>query len=198
MDVSRDAAKRKFEIKLAGGSWTTADEILEGYFAAAEARVELDEDSRWIIQSSRRLLTALKTDEGTFRREVDWAAKLHILEQADLPFKDPALRAYDLEYSNPDPDEGLHAALEGMGEVDPGPSVGDRMECVHEPTRARARSIVVRKFADELQSASWRTLVFKNGVEVDLLPDVDYPETLEAIDDVGTFIETLRGLTEKP
>ena len=198
MDVSRDATKRRFEVKLAGGSWTTADEILEGYFAAAETRLDLDGEMRETIQEGRGLLRTLHADFDQFRRSVDWAAKLHVLEQADLPFKDPALRAYDLEYSNPDPDEGLHAALEGMGEVDPGPAVGDRMERVHEGTRARARSVAVRKFADELQSASWRTLVFKNGVEIDLLPDADYPETLEAIGDVGTFIEALRGLTENP
>ena len=198
MDVSRDAVKRRFEIKLAGGSWTTADEILEGYFAAAEAKVNLDDEMRSIVQEGRMLLRTLRTDFDHFRHGVDWAAKLHILEQADLPFKDPALRAYDLEYSNPDPDEGLHAALEGMGEVDPGPAVGDRMERVHEPTRARARSVAVRKFADDLQSASWRTLVFKDGTEIDLLPDADYPETLEAIDDVKTFIETLQSLRPPP
>ena len=194
MDVSRDATRRRFEIKLAGGSWTTADEILEGYFAAAQARLDLDEDARWTIDSSRRLLGQMRTDESAFRREVDWAAKRFILDQADLDYKDPALRAYDLEYSNPDPEEGLHSALEDMGEVDPGPGVEDRGERVREGTRARARSVAVRRFAGELQSASWRTLVFKNGAEIDLEPDVDYPETLEAIDDVGTFIEALRGL----
>ena len=195
MDVSRDAAKRKFEIKLAGGSWTTADEILEGYFAAAEAKLDLDDEMRWTIMEGRTLLRNLRADFDHFRGLVDWAAKLHILEQADLSFKDPALRAYDLEYSNPDPDEGLYAALEQMGEVEPNIDLGDRMERVYEPTRARARSVAVRKFADHLQSASWRTLVFKDGTEIDLKPDVDYPETLEAIDDVETFVEALRALS---
>ena len=192
MDVSRDS-KHRFEVKLANGSWTTAYEVLEGYLAAAEARLELDGDARWTIDSSRALLKA-GTGSDAFRREVDWAAKQHILDQAEMEYKDPALRAYDLEYHNPDPDEGLHSALEAMGEVDPSPSIDDRMERVHEGTRARARSVAVRKFSSELQSVSWRTLVFKNGTEIDLEPDAEYPETLEAISDVGTFIEVLQGL----
>ncbi len=137
----------------------------------------------------------MRTEFDTFRREVDWAAKLHVLEQAELEFKDPALRAYDLEYHNPDEEDGLHSALEAMDEVDSGPPVGDRSDRVHEDTRARARSVAVKRFAGELASVSWRTLVFKNGVEIDLEPDRDYPETLEAISDVGTFIEALRGIT---
>ncbi len=194
MDVSRDALKRRFEIKLDRGSWTTADEILEGYFAAAEARLDLDDDLRWTIESSRASLRNLRSDFDTFRRGVDWAAKLHVLEQAEMEFKDPALRAYDLEYHNPDPEAGLHAALEDMQEVEVGPAVADRATCVHEGTRARARSVAVRRFASDLASVSWRTLVFKDGTELDLEPDVEYPDTLETVSDVGTFIEAVRGL----
>jgi proteasome accessory factor A len=192
MDVSRDS-KHRFEIKLVNGSWTTADEIIEGYLSAAESRLELGAEERWTIDTSRRLLGQLRSDFDAFRREVDWAAKLHILEQAELDFKDPALRAYDLEYHNPDPDEGLHSALVSMGEVD------DRLPLFQEEgTRALARSIAVRKFADQLATVSWRSLVFKTGEEIALEPDVEYPATLEDISDVETFIQTLRGLQGNP
>jgi len=196
MDISRDA-KYKFEAKLANGAWTTADEILESYFAAAEARLELDEDARWTIESSRRLLGQLRSDFDQFRREVDWAAKRYILEQTGLDWKDAAMRSYDLEYHNPDPDEGLHSALEEMDEVSVGPPVDGRSGMVNEGTRARARSIAVRKFSEDLLSASWRTLVFKQG-EVDLPPDAEYPAELELISDVGTFIGALKGLAGNP
>ncbi|RYG26624.1 hypothetical protein EON82_02530, partial [bacterium] len=192
MDVSRDP-KRRFEIRLANGSWTTVDEILEGYFSAAESRLDLDAEARWTIDTSRRLMAQLRNDFDSFRREVDWAAKLHILEQAELDFKDPALRAYDLEYHNPDPDEGLHAALVSMGEVND--SLPEPME---EGTRALARSIAVTKFADHLATVSWRSLVFKSGEEIALEPDVEYPATLEAISDVETFIQALRSLQGNP
>lgn len=196
MDVSRDA-KYRFEIKLSNGAWTTADEILEGYFAAAEARLELDEDLRWTIDSSRRLMSQLRTNFDEFRREVDWAAKRFVLEQTGLDWKDAGMRSYDLEYHNPDPDEGLHSALEEMGEVASPPPVEDRGETVREGTRARARSIAVRKFSDDLISASWRTLVFKQG-EIDLDPSAEYPAELESISDVGTFMEALKGLSGNP
>lgn len=196
MEISRDE-RYKFEARLKGGSWTTADEILEGYFSAAEARLELDDDLRWTIDSSRDLLASLRRDFDRFRREVDWAAKRHVLEQSELDWRDPDLRAYDLEYHNPDPEEGLHSALEAMDEVDTGPPVGDRAERVHEATRARARSIAVRRFARNLVTVSWRSLVFRVGereIEVELLPDKDYPSHLEEISDVESFIQALQEL----
>jgi hypothetical protein len=202
--ISRDASY-KFEVGLEGRSWTTADEILESYFSAAERLIELDQDLRWVIDSSRELLSKLRSDFPAFARKADWAAKKRILEnyiqEEGSDWNDPALRAYDLEYHNVDPESSLHAALEQMNEVEQGPSLAalvDRLLGVQEPTRARARGLAVLKFREHLVDACWRSLTFElNGetVEVELPPEAEYHAQLEHAADVGTFVTMLRGVS---
>ena len=202
--ISRDESYN-FEVALESRSWTTAGEILESYFAAAENLLELDDDLRWVIDSSRELLSKVHSDFPSFSRKVDWAAKRRMieayLEDSGGNWNDPELRAYDLEYHNVDPDSGLHAALEQMDEVAPDPDLAKLeyyQEHVSEPTRARARSIAVTKFKSDLVDACWRTLTFNiNGefVEVDLPPEAHYPAQLADAPDVGTFVTMLRGVS---
>jgi proteasome accessory factor A len=201
--ISRDE-RMEFAVALDGRSWTNAREILESYFSAAEQTLELDADMKWVIDSSRQLLSDLSHDFGRFSRSVDWAAKRGVLEsymeEEGSDWRDPALRSYDLEYHNIDPDEGLHAALEQMGSVAPDTRMEDQLErlrTVYEPTRARARGIAVRKFKDQILTAAWRSITFRVGeeaVEVELPPDAEYPAQLEECSDVGTFINMLRGV----
>lgn len=201
--ISQDQAY-EFRVELEGRSWTTAGEILESYFSAAELLLDLDQELRWVIDSSRQLLTDLRSNFDRFRREVDWAAKRTMLdefvESEGTTWKDPSLRSFDLEYHNVDPDEGLHAALVQMEEVAPEPEVADLLAClegVNESTRAFARGLAISKFKDYLTSVCWRTLTFsENGksIEVDLPPDADYPPQLAEASDVGTFINMLRGI----
>ena len=202
--ISKDKGY-KFEVGLEGRSWTTADEILESYFAAGERVLDLDDDLRWVIESSRELLRKLRTDFAGFARRVDWAAKRRILQQfieeEGTDWRDPALRAYDLEYHNVDPESSLHTALEQMGEVEQGPPPAELQRCLErcdEPSRARARGTAVRRFREHLVDACWRTLTFDlNGekVEIELLPNAQYPVELEEIEDVGTFVRMVRGVT---
>ena len=198
--LSRDMDFR-FEIPLGFQSWTTADEVFESYFAAAEATLDLDDELRWTIDSSRQLLRDLRADFGRFRKEVDWAAKHHVLEQAvedlDEGWNDPSLRAYDLEYHNADPEESLHAALESMGEVAASPSPEEVLQTLAsapEGTRAWARGLAVRKFRGKMVSAGWRSMTFDLGdevAEIELLPDAQYPAELEKIDDLDAFLAAL-------
>jgi proteasome accessory factor A len=201
--LSRDESHR-FEIALEGSSWTTAAEVYESYFAAAERTLDLDDEMRWTIDTSRTLLSDLHSNYDRFRQEVDWAAKRHILEQAieanGSDWRDPSLRAYDLEYHNADAQASLHAALVAMEEAPATPDEARVAEClseVGEPTRARARGIAVRRFQQHLVQANWRSLVFDLGngpIEVELRPEVDYGPELENTEDVGSFIEAIRGI----
>lgn len=199
--ISRDETTT-YAVALKNRSWTTGPEILESYFAAAEATLELDSEDRWLIDSSRKLLRELTEDFASFAREVDWAAKRRMLEQfmesEGTDWRDPALRSYDLEYHNVDPEEGLHAALVELGQVAANPEESEleiRRERIFEPTRARAREIAVTRFGSALHTAGWRRLVFRvedRLEEVDLAPDRDYPESLYAITSVEEFISQLR------
>lgn len=202
-EISRDQSFN-FRIELEQRSWTTAQEVFESYFAAAEKCLDVDREMRWVIDTSRELLTDLHTNFDRFRRHVDWAAKKHMLtqfvEEEGLDWSDPHLRAFDLEYHNSDPEESLHAALAQMDEVEADPDPAEQLAClegVNEPTRAFARGLAISRFNSLLLGVCWRTLTFNvdgSPIEVDLPPNAEYPPQLRTAEDVGTFISILRGV----
>ncbi len=199
--ISRDE-QFAFEVPLAKSSWTTAYEILESYFAAAEKFLDLDPEFTELIAECRSLCTALRTNDPAFQRSVDWAAKKAMLEtfmdEEGMDWRDPSLRAYDLEYHNVDRTEGLHAALEEMGQVQPNPQLPiDSIVPASEKTRAYARGLAVNRFKDDIETICWRSIVFRteDGLqEVELWPDKEYGPELAEADSVGTFIRMLRGI----
>ena len=201
--ISLDSSYQ-FRMDLKGRNWTTAYQVFESYFSAAERLLDLDDEMKWVIETSRQLLNDLETDFDHFRRYVDWAAKkqmlLDYMASEGSDWSDPQLRSFDLEYHNIDPDEGLHAALEQMGEVEPDPDPTDllaSLEGVNEPTRAFARGLAIRRYKPYIVRAAWRSITFRiNGqdVEVDLPPDADYPAQLAEAESVETFTNMLRGI----
>ena len=188
--ISRDQSF-DFRVELAKGSWTTGYEILESYFAAAEATLALNDEARWVISTSRKLLLDLRSDWDSFRRSVDWATKFHflsqILDEESLTWRDPILQAYDLEYSNIDPDDGLFFALRDMGEV-----LEPSFPTQSVPrSRAFPRGLAIQNFSDSLTNVGWRGLTF--GKEfVELRPEVAYPDSIAYISDVEAFIKSLK------
>ncbi|HTQ10877.1 MAG TPA: proteasome accessory factor PafA2 family protein [Fimbriimonadaceae bacterium] len=199
--ISRDQ-QHEFAVQLEGRNWTNAREIFESYFSAAEATLELDEDDRWTIQNSREVLDAIGKDPPTVQSQVDWAAKRamleHFMEEEGLDWDHPSLQAFDLEYHNVDPEEGLHAALQEMGVIEADPPDSEilpRIAEVFEPTRAVARGAAVARFREYLRAVSWSSLTFEvdgNRVELELRPDASYPSELREIGDVGTFIKLIK------
>ncbi len=190
--ISRDSS-HEFRVELAKGNWTTGYEILESYFAAAEATLALNLEAKWVIDTSRNLLLQLRSDFDSFRKSVDWASKLHFLNQyrseEGLTWRDPVLQAYDLEYSNIDPDAGLYYALLEMGEI---LELSFPVEMVPR-SRAFARGVAIQNFNQHLTNVGWRGLTF--GKEfIELRPDVAYPDSIADISDVETFITTLKDI----
>lgn len=184
--ISRDLS---FEFKM--GS-ITAYQVFEQYFTAYEALSQQDQELDWVVNTSRTLLGQLSKDWDEFRKSVDWAAKLHLLRQvvyeSDQGWRDPALQAYDLEYSNVSLEDGLFYAMEEMGEVETTLPGSDTP-----PSRALARGRAVQSFRGDIASIGWRSITFNQGT-VELRPDVAYPSSIETISDVETFITTLRAI----
>lgn len=202
-DVSRDES-RTYRIQLKGQNWTTAYEILDSYLCAYDAVSggETDPELIDLIGECKELMAGLR-DGADMRRHIDWAAKRAMLgeyvEAEGTAWDDPALRSFDLEYCNIDPEQSLYWALAGMDTVDPLPPQAEmeaRLKAVFEPNRALARGLAVSKFSDRLLGASWASLTFRGGqepLEVFLPPDRSYPAQLEAAESVESFIEILRG-----
>jgi proteasome accessory factor A len=199
--VSRDDSMSA-RLELKGRSWTTADAVIESYFACAERFLDLDTEMLGLIDECRSLIDDLRGERTLARQHIDWAAKRHMLEtfisESGSDWNDPTLQAYDLEYHQIDPEEGLYFALESMGDVEPYPALDerlDRLSEVPERTRAWARGLAVRRFKEQLARACWHSLTFRLGdaeEEVVLPPDLIYPAQLATIHDVGTFIDCLR------
>ena len=200
--VSRDETT-EFRIDLEGRSWTTALDVLESYFAAAESVLDLDPETAKLIEECRALAIDMEERFDTFARSVDWAAKRSMLQhymfEEGVDWSSPSLQAFDLEYHNVDPDEGLYHALASMGEVEAEPDPADvvaRLDAGAEPTRALARGIAASRFGSDLRAACWRSLTFEvDGelVEIELDPDRDYPPQLAQAPDVVSFMQQLRG-----
>ena len=200
--ISRDETT-EYRIDLEGRSWTTALDILESYLAAAESTLDLDDEFAGLINECRKLMGDIEERFEVFARSVDWAAKRLMLqrymEEEGVDWDSPSLQAFDLEYHNIDPDEGLYHALVSMGEVeDPvaPDEIGSRLEGCREPTRALARGLAVARFGTALKAACWRSLTFEVAgslVEVELDPTRSYPAQLADAPDVESFIQLLRG-----
>ncbi|MHB8637482.1 MAG: proteasome accessory factor PafA2 family protein [Fimbriimonadaceae bacterium] len=201
--LSRDVT-REFRISLEGRNWTTAYDVIESYLAAAEAVLQLDDEMVALVAECRSLLHDLAGPNVLAPQAIDWVAKKGILdayrEASGVNWREPALQAYDLEYHNIDPADGLYFALETMEQVDPMPPMDDRVtriDMAPERTRASARGLAVARFGSNLTRACWRTLTFNvegEESEIELPPDRIYPVQLEAATDVGTFIQILRNL----
>jgi proteasome accessory factor A len=202
--VSRDETY-EFRVQLQGRSWTTAYEILESYFAAAERLLDLDAEDEGLIAECRALLPEVLANSPAARRSIDWMAKRAMLESfmesEGTDWRDPSLRAFDLEYHNVDPEEGLYHAMAQMESVEAETEEGElhrRLDDNFEGTRAFARGLAVKRFGDSLTAACWRTITLtREGVteEIELPPNATYPAQLRDVEDVGTFIEILRGVS---
>ena len=97
------------------------------------------------------LLTGLEKDPMTLAREVDWVAKLQLLERYgarhDLPLSSPRMALIDLAYHDVNRDRGLYYILERRGLMDrvvTDSQIDAAMTSPPSTTRARLRGDFIR------------------------------------------------------
>ncbi len=104
------------------------------------------------VQMWEHLLTGLEKDPLSLTREIDWVAKLHLIERYrerhDLPLSSARLAMIDLSYHDVAKDRGLYYVLERKGLVER--IVTDEMvdTAMVEPpatTRARLRGAFIKR-----------------------------------------------------
>ena len=75
-----------------------------------------------MIERWESVLTALEADPMSLHRQLDWVAKLRVLEgyreRDGLAWGDPKLRAIDLQYHDVRRDKGLYDRLAAPGKVE--------------------------------------------------------------------------------
>lgn len=152
-----------------------------------------------LADECRDLIAALRTSPEDATLSIDWVAKHLMLDsfrsEEDLSWNDPAMQALDLQYHAIDPDESLYAAFaEGNALSTDAHELEQRLTQIMEPTRARVRSVAVRKFAPQIEKMSWSSIRFKGHDELYLAPDLIVPDSIEEISSVESLIQVVKTL----
>ncbi|WP_223148107.1 depupylase/deamidase Dop [Actinotalea sp. JY-7885] len=175
-EVSRDLTLRR-PLDLADGRRMTALEIQGEYLAALREAVgpDLDPATADVLARWASVLERLGQDPMTCAREVEWVAKLRLLEamrsRDRLAWDNPRLAAMDIQWSDVRPERGLYHRLLASGAVERLVTDDDVARAVTEPpadTRAYFRGTVVRRFGAQVRAASWDSVV----LDVPTLPSL--------------------------
>ncbi len=139
-----------------------ARKYVEDRYGSDADAVTLDVLERW-----ESVLTRLENDPRSLRRELDWVAKLDLLEgyrsRDGLDWDSPRLEAIDLQYSDVRPGKGLYHLLAARGRFER--IVDDRAiehAVLHPPedTRAFFRGRCLALYGDQVAAASWDSVIF--------------------------------------
>ncbi|GAA4692064.1 depupylase/deamidase Dop [Nocardioides nanhaiensis] len=135
--------------------------VEDRYGSDADAQT-LDVLARW-----ESVLDRLERDPMLLAEELDWVAKLKLLEQYrqrdSLEWSDAKLQLIDLQYSDIRPEKGLYHRLVGMGRMQrllDDPTVEAAMHDPPDDTRAYFRGRCLEKYAEHVAAASWDSVIF--------------------------------------
>ncbi|KGM11003.1 depupylase/deamidase Dop [Cellulomonas carbonis] len=165
--VSRDLMLTA-RLELADGRRLTAIEVQREYLAAVVAALgaDVDDATREVLDRWESVLDRLARDPGLCAREVEWVAKLRLLEgmrrRDHLEWDHPRLAAMDIQWSDVRPERGLYHRLVAAGAVETLVDPAEVDRAVTEPpsdTRAYFRGTVVRRYAHQVRAASWDSVV---------------------------------------
>ncbi|SFI66385.1 depupylase/deamidase Dop [Nocardioides psychrotolerans] len=170
--VSHDPSLKQ-TFTLGDGRTLTAVQLQLEYLDLAKKYVEdrlgSDADAQTVDVLARweSVLDRLEEDPMLCAAELDWVAKLKLLEQYrdrdGLAWDDAKLALIDLQYSDIRPEKGLYNKLVASGRIDR--LLGDAAveRAMHDPptdTRAYFRGRCLEKYAEHVAAASWDSVIF--------------------------------------
>jgi len=119
-----------------------------------------------IIDRWEQVLHALETDPSTLARQVDWVAKLQLLEayrdRHGCGWDDPRMAAVDLQYHDLRPSRSLFARLDTETLVSE-EAVAAAVTDPPRTTRAWFRGECLKRWPASVATANWDSLVFDLG-----------------------------------
>ncbi len=170
--ISHDPTLRHL-VTLTDGRQLTGIQLQLEYLDLAKKYVEdrygsdadpqtLDVLARW-----ESVLDRLERDPMLCARELDWVAKLKLIEQYrqrdGLAWDDAKLQVIDYQYSDIRPEKGLYHRLVAGGRIErllDDAAVDSAMHDPPEETRAYFRGRCLEKYADHVAAASWDSVIF--------------------------------------
>ncbi|QDP98806.1 proteasome accessory factor PafA2 [Microlunatus elymi] len=175
--VSRDLECSRV-LAMADGRQLTAVDVQEAYLLACRKWVGEQEPGsdgtseemiiEWqdILERWQRVLDTLRTDPMLLADQLDWVAKLKLLQsyrdRDDLGWDSAKLSLIDLQYADVDPRRSLYSALVARGKmrrlVDDDQIAAARTDPPTD-TRAYFRGRVMEKFGSAVVAASWDSVI---------------------------------------
>jgi proteasome accessory factor A len=172
--VSHDPSCRA-KMALSEGRTATAVELQWEFFEWATkyvAELDVDPMTDEVLKRWEQTLSALESDPMILDRQLDWVAKLQLLERYSerhsLNWDDPRLALLDLQYHDVRTDKSLYYKLVERGQMETLVGEDEVRHAISEPppdTRAWFRGHVLRRFASDITAASWDGIVFDVGGE---------------------------------
>jgi proteasome accessory factor A len=173
--ISHDSSL-KHTVKLKDGRTATALQVQSDYLEQARKFVEsrygsdADSDTIAVLDEWEGVLTKLADDPMTLSGELDWVAKLSLLEgyrdREGLEWSAHKLQLVDLQYSDVRQDKGLYNRLVARGRMRRLVSDAEIERAVIEPpedTRAYFRGRCLSKYGADVAAASWDSVIFDVG-----------------------------------
>src|SRR3954453_22347649 len=124
--------------------------------------VDVDEQTADVLDRWESVLDRLASDPMSLSTELDWVAKLSLLEgyrqREGLGWNAAKLHLVDLQYSDVRPDKGLYNRLVARGSMQTlvtEAKIGAAVTSPPEDTRAYFRGRCLQKFPTEVAAASW-------------------------------------------
>ncbi len=128
---------------------------------------DIDDVTRDVLDRWESVLTRLEGDRMQLSRELDWVAKLEVLEgyrtRDGLDWSSSRLQLVDLQYSDVRPDKGLYNRLVERGRMQRVVAETEVERAIAEPpedTRAYFRGRCLAKYAPNVAAASWDSVIF--------------------------------------
>jgi proteasome accessory factor A len=155
------------------------------------------------------VLTRLAADPMLCAQELDWVAKLKLLnsyrDRDGLDWDNAKLQLIDYQYSDVRPDKGLYHRLVQLGRIERLLEDDAVERAMHQPpddTRAYFRGRCLEKYADSVAAASWDSVIFDlpGRESLQRVPTIDplrgsKAHVAELIDRCDTAEDLFRALT---
>ncbi|HEY1704640.1 MAG TPA: proteasome accessory factor PafA2 family protein, partial [Trebonia sp.] len=189
--VSHDPSL-KYLVTLRDGRKLTAVQLQTEYLEHARKYVEdrygadVDPVTADVLDRWESVLTRLADDPMQLSRELDWVAKLELLEgyrrRDNLSWDNSKLQLFDLQYSDVRQSKGLYnrlVARDRMVRLTDDDAINWAIDNPPEDTRAYFRGRCLSQYAESVAAASWDSVIF----------DVPGRESLQRV----PTLEPLRG-----
>ncbi|HVQ86819.1 MAG TPA: depupylase/deamidase Dop, partial [Actinomycetes bacterium] len=160
-------------LNLRDGRTATAIQIQSEYCEQARKFVDdrfgsdADAETIDVLNRWEHVLTTLQTDPMSLASQLDWVAKLQVLEgyrsRDQLDWSDARLALVDLQYSDVRPDKGIYYRLVAGGRMErlfDDEQVDAAVDSAPVDTRAWFRGECIRRYGDQVAAASWDSVIF--------------------------------------